>query len=105
MQAYREAIATEESSLVLAPTGDFFRYFQDMSGGLGEIPSRDDPGSLSDAIREMLISPEDEAGEGLGLAPEIVAPMAVPAEEESFVPPAVDDVGPPLPDDAAPAPQ
>ena len=99
MQAYREAIATEESTLVLAPTGEFFRYFQDMSGGLGEIPSREDPGALSDAIREMLISPEEEAGGGLGLAPSIPVPATVPAA----TPPATEEL--PLPPAEAPAGQ
>lgn len=36
LQAYRTSMANQETTLVLSPEGDFFRFFQDVTGG--EIP-------------------------------------------------------------------
>lgn len=34
LQAYRASMANQETTLVLAPDGDFFRFFEDVTGGI-----------------------------------------------------------------------
>ncbi len=36
MEAYRNALGAEDTTLVLSPDSDFFRFFGDMSGGAGK---------------------------------------------------------------------
>jgi len=103
LQAYRTGIATEEATLVLPPTGEFFRYFRDISGGQGQLPSRGDPTDLTETIRNMLVSP-DEAGDGLGLVPQVdTSPIELP-EGGSALPPPLEEVEPNLFDDGSATP-
>ena len=40
MQAYRESMASTDTTMVLSPNSDFFRYFNDITGGVPPIPGR-----------------------------------------------------------------
>jgi membrane protease subunit HflC len=37
MSAYREALGDEDTSMVLSPDSEFFRYFGDISGGVTDV--------------------------------------------------------------------
>jgi len=39
LEAYRKALNKDDTTLVLSPTGEFFRYFNDASGGMGGPPA------------------------------------------------------------------
>jgi len=71
LQAYRTAMPNEGTTMVLAPRGEFFRYFQDISGGTGErLPSGvGDAEEMRDMIRQMLVSIEEEVAPGGGPGP------------------------------------
>ena len=38
LEAYRESFNPEDTTMVLSPEGDFFRYFGDITGGAGTLP-------------------------------------------------------------------
>ena len=64
LEAYRQAMATQETALVLSPDGDFFRYFRDLAGGTGTLPtSNTDQRAMTNIILPRLIPTEGEAGE------------------------------------------
>jgi membrane protease subunit HflC len=70
LQAYRTSMPDEATTMVLAPQGEFFRYFQDISGGSGELPSRvEEPEQMRDMIRQLLVSIEEEVAPGGGPGP------------------------------------
>lgn len=39
LESYRKSLNKDDTTLVLSPTGEFFRYFNDASGGLSTAPS------------------------------------------------------------------
>ena len=39
LEAYRKALNKDDTTLVLSPTGEFFRYFNDASGGIPAAPA------------------------------------------------------------------
>jgi membrane protease subunit HflC len=41
MQAYRNALGAEDTTLVLSPDSDFFRFFGDITGGVGTAKPSD----------------------------------------------------------------
>ena len=74
LQAYREAMGDETTTMVMAPSGDFFRYFQDISGGSdGLAPATRDIDALSEDIRRLLVPADDEEAGTVGLAPTTVS--------------------------------
>ena len=85
LQAYRQAMGDDTTTMVMSPTGDFFRYFQDISGGDGVIvPEGNRPGELTETIRRLLVPADDEEGGTVGLAPAsgigaAPAPLLAPA--------------------------
>ncbi len=40
MQAYRESMASTDTTMVLSPNSDFFRYFNDITGGVPPTPGQ-----------------------------------------------------------------
>ncbi len=38
LEAYRDSFNPEDTTMVLSPQGDFFRYFGDITGGAGTLP-------------------------------------------------------------------
>lgn len=46
LQAYRNSMAADDTTMVLAPEGDFFRFFQNLGDGRG--------GALADVLRESI---------------------------------------------------
>ena len=40
MQAYRESMASTDTTMVLSPNSDFFRYFNDITGGVSPLPGQ-----------------------------------------------------------------
>lgn len=76
LQAYRTSMSDDTTTLVMAPTGDFFRYFQDMAGGNGDLLATvRDPQELTDEIRRLLVPADDEEADTLGLGP---GPSSIP---------------------------
>ena len=45
LQAYRSSLSDDDTSLVLSPSGDFFRYFQSLTGATPESGTADAPGA------------------------------------------------------------
>jgi membrane protease subunit HflC len=59
MEAYRNSLGAGRTSMVLSPTGDFFRYFQDLTGSEIELPDGS-PAALD--IPRSLTPPEESEG-------------------------------------------
>ncbi len=58
LESYRRALTSEDTTLVLSPQGDFFRFFGSMTGG-GLMPDPRDP----QAVEEARASAVDEASD------------------------------------------
>ncbi|MCB9959109.1 MAG: protease modulator HflC [Rhodospirillaceae bacterium] len=80
LEAYRAAMANGDTSLVLSPDGDFFRFFQQVSGGGSgsQLESAPLDEGLQEEIRRRLIPSETlpMVPEGGGLMPESITPDA-----------------------------
>jgi hypothetical protein len=82
LQAYRTSMGDETTTLVMSPTGDFFRYFQDMAGGNGDLLANvRDPQELTDEIRRLLVPADDEEADTLGLGPGPGSPQTAPVDD------------------------
>ena len=92
LAAYRQAMATEDTALVLSPDGDFFRFFQDVAGG-GAALATTTPENLEDLILPQII-PFDEASGASGAA-----------DSGDIVPDTVPDVTPDATGDEASVPE
>ena len=74
LEAYGEAMANQETALVLSPDGDFFRYFQEITGGDAariDLPDPD-PALRNEVLRRLIPA---EAG---ALAPTAPATGTLP---------------------------
>ena len=84
LQAYRQAMGDETTTMVMSPSGDFFRYFQDISGGDGVISVEGDRSpELTETIRRLLVPAEEEEGGTVGLAP---VPLLPPSSADPSIP-------------------
>jgi membrane protease subunit HflC len=89
LQAYRTSMGDERTTLVMAPTGDFFRYFQDIAGGNGDLlANARDPDDLMNDIRRLLVPADGEEADTLGLGPG--------GSPQLGTPPGADDAGLPV---------
>ncbi len=65
LQAYRMSMPNEGTTMVLAPTGEFFRYFRDIATAEGEeLTPPEGAEQMREIIRDMLVTMEDELSIG-----------------------------------------
>ena len=85
LQAYRTSMANQETTLVLSPEGDFFRFFQDITGGVAPLPVPAEPptaaGTAPPAEEATEVEPQAETSSLVPLpsAPAGTGPTAAAA--------------------------
>ncbi len=80
LQAYRESLRDEDTTLVLAPTGEFFKFFHSMNGGT--LPVDAEP-RVGDQVRGGPTGTGVPEGSGASLSPSPVSPSVEAAEDRA----------------------